>query len=202
MRETRAATIWHHVDQYLRHTRASQDDFAPEVAALYEQRTPLHARAIKFHAYAAGDNPYDVNRANAQLLFRMLKPDGPSRLPVELEEAVVLALPQPFRDECLRELAARLGLLAAPIPVGTDTTLLQQLKSPCELLRRAMAAVEPITQMLENGSICADDAEHFGVALQRLADLQSACVTVTAQIGMAMQSTNTVVPLRAGSVAR
>lgn len=188
MRETRAHVIWHHVQQCLRHTGTAQDDFAPEVAALYEKRTPLHARGVHFHGYAAGDNPYDVNRSNAQLLFRMLKPDGPSRLPVELEEAVVLALPQPFQNECLGELAARLGQLSAAMPAGADAPLTRQIHSPCELLRRAANAVERIAPMLEdNNSIGPEDAAHFPEALAAVNEVIGVCVTVNAQVAQAMQ---------------
>lgn len=198
MRETRATTIWHHVDQYLRRTATTEHDFGDAVAALYQDRTPLHARGIEFRVHSAGSNPYDVMRANGQLLFRMLKPGGPTRLPVELEEAVVLALPSPFRDECQRELAERLGLLPAQLPPAEDAPAALQLRSSCELLRRAAAAVERIAPMLEdNHKIGPEDASHVPAALAALTDVLAASVTLQAQITRAMQPGNTVVSLRA-----
>jgi hypothetical protein len=186
MHETRAAAIWRHVDHYLRRTGAKEHDFADAVAALYQQRTPLHLRGIEFHPHAAGSNPYEVMRANGQLLFRMLKPEGPTRLPVELEEAVVLSLPAPYRDECLRDLAERLGLLAAPLPAAAGAPLAQQVKSPCALLRSAADAVEKIAPMLEDGGIGPEDAALFAPALAGLSEVMGVCVTLNAQIAHAM----------------
>lgn len=203
MRETRGHVLHAHVLMALKHSGRTQADFADAVAHLYAERTPLHARSIEFHAHVAGSNPYDVHKANAQILFRMLRPEfTDSRMPVELEEAVVLALPAPFQDECQRELAERLGLLAAPLPVGVDAPLAQQMKSPCELLRRAAAAVESIAPMLDdNNHIGPEDAAHFGKALQLLADVQAAAISITAQIGQSMDQSrgNNVRVLRTGT---
>lgn len=187
LRETRAGVIWRHVDLYLRRTATKEHDFGDAVADLYQDRTPLHLRAIEFPAHVAGANPYDVMRARGQLLFRMLKPDGPTRLPVELEEAVVLALPAPFRDECLRDLAARLGLLAAALPEAADAPAGQQIRQPCELMRRTADAVERIAPMLADGRIGPEDAPHFAAALASVNDVMGACVTINAQITQAMQ---------------
>jgi len=188
MRETRAAAIWYHVDQYLRRTGAKEHDFADAVAELYQQRTPLHGRSVEFEPHAAGSNVYAVMRARGQLLFRMLKPDGPTRLPVELEEAVVLALPAPYREECLRELAERMGLLAAPLPAQQGDTLARQVKSPCELLRSTADAVEQLAPMLEDGAIGPEDAPQFAPALAALSEVMGVCVTLNAQIAQAMHA--------------
>ena len=200
MRESRAHALFAHVQLALRHTGRTEAEFADAVVALYHARTPLHARAIEFHGHVAGSDPYDVMRANAQLLMRALKPGGPVRLPVDLEEALVLALPQPYQDECQRELAARLGLLSAPLPVAPDAAMAQQIKSPCELLRRAAAAVERIAPMLEdNKGIGPEDAAHFADVLKALNDVAGVCVTINAQVVQAMRQAqdSTVTPLRA-----
>ena len=118
MKTTRDQVIAHHVNMALRHCAAvTRESFADEVVDLYHQRTPLALRGIQFHAVEKGGDPYAVQRANAQLLFRMLQ--GPVRLAAELEEAVVLALPQPYQGACLSDLAARYGLLATPMPAWT-----------------------------------------------------------------------------------
>lgn len=116
MRSTRDAVIWRYVTLAILHSKVDRDDFAEEVARLYQARTPLDERSLKFQKHAAGTNPCTVRTANKQLLFRMLDPEGPVRMAAEIEEAVVLALPPPFRDQCQAELAARLGLMAAPLP--------------------------------------------------------------------------------------
>ena len=194
MRETRAAAIWYHVDQFLRRTGAKEHEFADEVAELYHQRTPLAGRGVEFEPHAAGSNAYDVMRARGQLLFRMLKPAGAVRLPVELEEVVVLALPAPYREECLRELAERVGMLAAPLPAQPGDALARQVKSPCELLRSTADAVERLAPMLEDGRVEADDAPLFPAALAALSEVMGVCVTLQAQMAKAMQDASAKAP--------
>lgn len=117
---TRSGALWRHLSFALTNSKLERETYADEVAKLYIARTPPHERGLLFHEHAPNSDPYKVFSANRQLVFRMLDPDGPVRAPMELEEAAVLALPQPFRRECLRELAGRYGLLAAPIPAAGD----------------------------------------------------------------------------------
>jgi hypothetical protein len=187
MRDTRAHAVYAHVLTALKHSGIDQGDFADDVARLYLERTPLHARSIEFHQHVRGGDPYAVRRANEQLLFRMLKPNGPVRMPVEIEEAVVLALPEPYRDECLRELNARYGLLAAAIPACSKASLADQVRSPCDLMRKAAAAVERIAPMLEDGRIGPEDAAYFADALTAINAMMGCGVTLTTQIAEAMR---------------
>jgi hypothetical protein len=142
MRDTRADVIWRHLTFALLNAKLDRHNYADDVARLYQERTPKDARSLAFHEHMRGSDPLKVRGANKQLVFRMVDPEGPVRLPVELEEAAVLALPSPFREACLAELAQRYGLLAAPMP-------------PCE-------AVATITS-------CGDLARAFGQCLQALA---------------------------------
>lgn len=186
MHDTRTGVIWRHVDMALNNDgRLTQEGFAAAAVEHYCRRTPAHLRSIEFHQHQRGGDPYKVMRLNAQLLFRM-RPDGPTRMPVEIEEAVVLALPPTYRAECLRDLSQRYGLLAAEIPAAAHDSAAAHLRSPCELMRKAAAAVERIAPMLEDGKVTADDAEHFPVALAAINDVQGACVTLVAQIAAAM----------------
>lgn len=117
MTDTRAGVLWRHLQFALANSKLDRETYGDEVAQLYLRRTPAALRGIEFHQHARGGDPYKVRAANKQLVMRMLDPDGPVRAPMELEEAAVLSLPSPYRDECLRELCGRYGLLAAPLPV-------------------------------------------------------------------------------------
>jgi hypothetical protein len=56
----------------------------------------------------SSDDLFKAEKHNAQQLQRYM--DGTIKvLPADLEDAWVLALPEPFRSECERELAARRG---------------------------------------------------------------------------------------------
>lgn len=61
-----------------------------------------------------------------------------------------------------------------------------QVGTPCELLRCAADAVQAIMPMLEdNHRIGPEDAAHADAALHAIADVQSVCTTLAAQIAAA-----------------
>lgn len=139
MSETRAQTIERHVRDMLHQTSVSLPSFSTAVVTQYHGRTAPAARGVLFHT--DGD-AYRCMRTNAQIIRRYL--DGEPRLPCELEEALVLAMPDPWRTRCLSELAARYGLLAARIPEqGRAETDISQ------LFREAGEAGAAIAQWLE-----------------------------------------------------
>lgn len=168
MRDTRTHAIHAHVLLALRHTGTDQVDFAADVVAHYQERTPLHAQLVEFHGHVAGTDPYEVRRANHQKLWRMLRTDGPVRLPADLEEAVVLALPQPFRHECLRELSARYGLLPVPLPADGAATGMACVGAFSSDFGEALQA---LSRTLADGRLQACDAKHAPDAIRCLEDV-------------------------------
>lgn len=184
MRNTRAAVVSHHVELALRHrtagggTRLALETYACDVVGLYEQRTPLHSRHLQFHG--GGRDPYADMRANAQLVRRMLGDEAPVRMPAELEEALVLALPEPFRAECLRELCDRYGLLAVrKPPMAGDMT--GALRQPAALLREVGEALEALAPVLADGKVSReDDGPQLRTLLAELDDVIGTCMSMKA----------------------
>jgi hypothetical protein len=174
MHDTRAGCIVHHVNMALRKSALTQRGYGQAVADLYLQRTPLHARTLEFHA---SRDPYADEAANAQLVKRLL--NGTVRVPVDVEEAMVLALPEPFRGACLTDLAGRYGLLAAPRPTHEG---LQQTIHLGELARDAGETMIALAPMFADGRIAADDAPLAAKALASIAGLQALLVTMEASI--------------------
>lgn len=163
---TRDAVIHRHVTTAMMHARGmTRETFAADVVDLYHARTAPNLRAIAFHVAARGADVYEVQRANGQLLFRMLNPDGPTRLPVEIEEAVVLALPEPYRNECLRELANRYGLLAVPVPAADG---LGRLVHTGEAVRKFGDVLLALAQTIGDGHLDAADVDNAPRAVTEL----------------------------------
>lgn len=162
---TRADVIWRHVIFAINNAKLDRFNYADDVARIYQARTTPPARGIEFQAHQRGRDPYEVRKANKQLLFRMIDPEGPVRLPVELEEAAVLALPQPFRDACLAELAGRYGLLAAPLP---DAVAAKPTASCGELTAAFGECLKALAATIDDGSLDPRDATHAPAAIRKL----------------------------------
>lgn len=182
---TRDKVVADHVALALRHSELTRESFADQVMQLYCSRTPLHLRHIPFHAHTRGADPYAVIRANAQLVFRQL--DGVVRLAVELEEAVVLALPAPYQGACLRELAARYGLLAAEQPGDVPAAQLAQLG---DLVREFGEALQAVAGTLSDGRLDHADALASESAVRELDDLIATATTLRAAHAAVVNRTN------------
>ena len=158
----------------LRKSALTDRAYGQAVADLYMQRTPLHARTIEFHI---SRDPYADERANAQLVKRFLT--DVVRMPVDLEEALVLALPEPFRNACLADLAERLNLLAAPRPAPDAA---RQTIHLGEMARDAGEVMIALAPMFADGRIDSNDAALARHALAAIAKTQAMLVTLEATI--------------------
>jgi hypothetical protein len=173
--DSRSACIVHHVNMALRKSALTDRAYGQAVADLYMQRTPPHARSIEFHATR---DPYDDERANAQIVRRQLLGEV-ARMAVDLEEALILALPEPFRGACLRDLAARLDLLAAPRPAADPA---RQTAHLGEMTKDAGEVLIALAPMFKDGRIDAADAPLAHGALDAIARSMAMLVTLDATI--------------------
>jgi hypothetical protein len=174
MRENRREIIAAHVALALSRCSMIERTYAQDVADLYIERTPLHARVVEFHS---SRDPYADAKANTQIVKRML--DGRVRMPVDLEEAFILALPEPYRQHVLAELGERLGLLAAARPATTAAGQRQQVGTLVQHMGDTMQRLAP---MLDDGKFDAGDAVHAAGALRELEALQAHAVTLRSAI--------------------
>lgn len=175
-REARSHTLAHFVRLALR-SGDTELEFADRVASTYRERTALAERVIEFHAGTTTDQIIEAKRANAQLLRRMLA--GEVRLPVDLEESIVLAMPAAVQRRCLAELCDRLDLLAVPKPRDDAAGQARLLSDLC---REFGEAVERIAPMLHDGGIDAGDRAQAPAALRELNDVIAAAIALRAQI--------------------
>ena len=172
--EPRAALIARVTREALRATGDTLRAFAARVADTYQRRTHADDRAIDFHASA---DPYADERANAQLITRML--NGETRLPADLEEAWVLALPEPQRGRLLSKLSGRYGLLAVPMAeIGTGDDTLRV----CALLRETAEAVQALAPLLRDGNLHTHCAQSARAAITELRQAEAVAAGLRIQI--------------------
>jgi len=161
--EPRSETIIRHVTQFMMAEKVSEATFANNVKDIYHGRvTNEKARVVRFHE--DGDAFEDM-KANAQLLFRMMKPAATSRLPVDLEEPIVLALPEERQRNLKAELAARYDLLAAPIPHNDPE---HNVFSLALLLKTTGGTIEALAPVIADGVIDDNDLPHAKKALKEI----------------------------------
>lgn len=176
MNTPRDAVISAHIDAALHHTRLSFETYAQGVVDHYHANVPDTMRAVKFHPVPRTD-PYPAMRANAQIVRRMH--DGTVRMPVEIEESMIQALPKVNRDACLRELVRRMGFVAAEIPASDARGQVMQM---ARLMRGAGSTINALAPMFEDGAITAADAGHAPAALAQLEGLLADISTVALMV--------------------
>jgi hypothetical protein len=188
MRESRSQLIAEHVLLAISRSALTERTYAQTVADMYLARTPLHARSVSF---AISADPYADSEANRQTVKRML--DGRVRMAVDVEEALILALPQPYRGRLLADLAERMGLLAAAQPQDTPAGQQQQIG---ELMQHMGDTVSRLSPMLDDGRMDAGDAAHAAAALAELDALQAIAVTLKSAIHQHVLGSTETQPLR------
>lgn len=119
----RQTVIYSATRRMLDETAANAQSFAMAVAEIYIRTTAPDVRQVKFRIGSEDDA-----RHNAQLLRRYM--DGTVKtLPADLEDAWVMALPEPYRGECEQALARRRGRLSIELPAcdaGEDAAALSE----------------------------------------------------------------------------
>ena len=120
--ETRNETIEKLICDYLRVTSKSWNTYSEEVLTHYHETVHEDKRSIVFHVN--GDT-YRNMKMNGQLINRYVS--GDTRMPVELEESLIEVLPNEWRNPLKTALAARMGLLASPIPSNEPAIEIQHI---------------------------------------------------------------------------
>ena len=181
--ESRTECIARHVRRATRETRLSIEDFSADVLRVWQERTPPEVRCAHGADFRQEGTPYQLMAANGQKIRRWLNPEVSARPSVDVEECLVLALPEPFRSECLRDLAARMGGLFVRVEGQANLTL----GAAGELMRQTGEALEALGPLMQDGQINARDrAADLERARAELLDVQAASAAVIAQIDHAL----------------
>jgi len=186
MRETRPMVLAHHIN-LATHAGITFRVYAMQVRNVYNLRTPAPQRAIRFHETR---DIYSDEKLNAQILRRLL--DDLDDLPSAIEEALVLALPEPFQGECRRELAQRMGQLAAAIPAGEHGAAVADAAA---LMRETGEVLTELAQSFDGNSVLPHKRPVAQRALGNLADVEAVVETIKTRLAAALE-TSVVQPLQ------
>ena len=177
MRDTRSSVILHHLNLAMHHSSLTFRSYAALVRDVYNLRTPLAARGIHFHVTR---DPYADERANAQILKRIM--DEPASIPADLEESLVLCLPSPYQGECCRELAERIGQLAAAIPNEGHAAAVADAAA---LMRETGEALADLAQCFDGSRVAPAKHALANRALGNLTDIEACVATLKARLAAA-----------------
>ncbi|MCG5538976.1 hypothetical protein [Halorhodospira sp. 9622] len=144
----RSEVIYRYIREAIARGVMTQESYADEVRMQFERLVPQPMRCLHFHDPEASASPSRALATNRKHVFRWFDPEATARMPVDLEEAVVEALPEPERTECRRELGWRLGLwgsIRRPLDASGDYCCLGD-------LAREFGQLSTVAgQMLANG---------------------------------------------------
>lgn len=110
----RQLVVYQHTRRMLDSTTLCLRKFATRVAEQYIGLNAPDVRQVPFRWGVTGDDLTNAEKHNGQVIGRYM--DGTVKcLPADLEDAWVLAMPEPFRSDCERDLARRRGMLAVKL---------------------------------------------------------------------------------------
>jgi hypothetical protein len=113
----RQAVVHAYTRRMLDETAMDATTFAMRVAEIYVDTTAPDVRQVKLRL-GEGAELIRAMENNGQILRRYM--DGTVKvLPADLEDAWVLALPEPYRSDCERDLARRRGRYSFELPSAT-----------------------------------------------------------------------------------
>ena len=183
--EPRSQLIIRRTQQALRSSELTLGAFGSRVAAEYIARVALHERTMEFHAGATVESAARADKANGQLVGRII--NGVVKFPADLEEAWVAALPASAQAELVRELAARYGLLAARLPAA-DGDACRQMEGFGRLSKEFGRSVQSLASIYADGQCDAGDLAHIPAAVAALDETIAAAISVRAQLLKVLES--------------
>lgn len=140
----RQVVIYSYTRRMLDETATNANTFAMAVAERYLATTAPDVRQVPFRL-GEGDELFAAMKNNGQILRRYM--DGTVKvLPADVEDAWLLALPNPYRGECERALAQRRRRVSYELPAdasdkdfSTIADVLAEAGDLCAAWGRAMA---------------------------------------------------------------
>lgn len=159
---TRQAVLIDHLQRMLNETGRSLADFSEHLAQAYEELVPEAHRALGLCAQPAEEGCeayFRWKQALEKAVHRFV--DGSVRIPVELEEAWLAALPGPYRGRCRHDLCVRMGVL--PVEIPAEETSAQDIG---DLLEAAGAEATAAAPVFADGRMSEADAEHLPALIQ------------------------------------
>lgn len=173
----RQSVVYAHTRRMLDQTSMDATAFAMAVAEQYLTLNAPDVRHVKLRL-GQGDELLKAMANNGQVIRRYM--DGTVKvLPADLEDAWLLALPEPYRGECERDLARRRGLVPVQLGIGD---------AACEpvclgrLAREFGQLCEALAPALTDGKVCDADLPHAARILNESDDLIAAVLALRRRV--------------------
>lgn len=173
--EPRSKVIFRHTARCIRNSTHTDRSFAGLIAESYMRLVAPGERIVQFHIGTDIDSIEKAQSRNAKLIERFI--NGTVKVPADLEEAWVSAMPQPWRDECERELAQRYGFLGVREPserVGAE------LLSAAGALVEMGHVMEALAQIVADGRITTADVPALERLIREAREAQAELATMSA----------------------
>ena len=173
----RQSVVFGYTRRMLDETAINANQFAMAVAEKYLQTVAPDVRTVPLQL-GEGDALFASLKNNGQIVRRFM--DGTVKvLPADLEDAWVMALPEPYRSDCERDLAKRRGRLSMSELPATDAGTAAGLGQLAMEFGQLMEALAPA---LADGRICAEDLPHARRILNESDDLIAAVLSIRRQL--------------------
>ena len=181
MIEPRSQLIARHTRMMMRERGMTRREFATRVAEHYCTHTQLDERTLPL---LTGGDWRKTEKHNDQIIRRFMEDEV--RMPVDVEEAWLAAMPDPHRERLLRELDERTGGIWVRKPQAGERTAAVG-PDIGRFVREAGEAIEALAPVLADGKINHhDDRRALLEARAQLRDVFAMCLTLEQQIHQAL----------------
>lgn len=147
--ESRSECIYRYIRRLTRETRDAVEDYSLSVLQAWQARTPDSVRLRQGADFKELGPVSELMRANGKKIRRWMSEEVSARPSVDVEESLVLGLPEPYRSACLQELAARYGGLFVAAPTATPASS----ATIADLMRTTGAELQALAPLLADGRI-------------------------------------------------
>lgn len=182
-RAPRAAVIFDFTLKAIRNSHHTDASFAAEVAERYMAMVAPSERTTEFHVGTDAASIEKAGKLNAKLVERFR--NGTVKLPADLEEAWVAALPQPWQLDCSRALARRYGFIGARVPENSPAA---QMLCSGRLMVEFGEAMQAMAELHAVGPCDAAAAARMERALKEFEDLMGEAATMKAALRQALDA--------------
>jgi hypothetical protein len=160
----------------------SLTDFSRAVVAYYFANTPESSvnTNLRQPSTTSAARLEEDEKHNRQIVERLMK-GVVKTFPADLEEAWVMALPDTYREQALRDLAARYGLLPARAVQVADFQA-----SAATLMKAIAQVMETFAPIAQDGVINHLDRPHLKPFLASIADAQGVLASLAHQAAQAL----------------
>lgn len=181
MTRSRSAVLIEHLAANRKATGRSLEHFVQQLVDIYQGSYADAPGAIEFKTTESKDikQVYRCVQTNTKRVTRWIDDGVVARIPVDVEESWVQALDEPFRGDCIAELAGRYGLIAVRKPTALNVTDLQ---SVGDVTKEFGEAIQSMAPLLADGHFDERDVALAGNAITQLDQLENAVVSLREQI--------------------